>query len=197
MPNLRVLVDGVEVAAVCTEDLHVLGASLSGTKIDEAFATLDMHGSRYPAEGESTYLIWLNHPPVEPGQTVRVEVSAPGSNSHAGRTIDELFPDGNEEPEEAALSPEEMLENLGKRPKVRSRYQFSVRSSAGEECTAETSAEDHGFSFSFLWNYHRPERVHASLHTYSLEQLRARSGFTYHWRAQLTEGEWAEVTVEA
>jgi hypothetical protein len=197
VPLLRVLVDGIQVAAVSTDALDVLTVNVSGAKTDEEFCHLEVSGGRYPLEGQSTHLIWLNELVVRPGQCVRVEMAASGPTSHPGKTIEELFPDGVEEPEGPFLSAEAVLDNLALRPQVRTRYQFLVETSSGQKCTAEIAGEEHGFGASFLWNSSRPDRVSASLHTYSLQQLRLRSGFIYHWREHLNASGWAEVTVEA
>jgi hypothetical protein len=203
MPLLRVSVDGTQVAAVSTEGLDVLTVNLSGTKIDEEFASLAFSGGCYPAEGESTHLIWLNGLVVHPGQRVRVELAASGLSSHAGKTIAELFPeesevnDDGDEPEDFSLSRDTVVDDVAARPQVRTAYHFDLESSSGAKCAASISAQEHGFGICFLWNSLRAERVSASLHTYSLEQLRGHGEFTYHWREHLAAGDWAEMKIEA
>ena len=180
-----------------TDDLDVLTVNLSGVKIDEAFCHLEVSGGRYPPKAESTHVIWLNELIVRPRQRVRFEMEALGLTSHSGKTIEELFPEGVEERQGPFLSAEAVLDDLALRPQVRGAYRFSVKTSSGQGCTAETSVEEHGFGASFLWNSTRPDRVSASLHTFSLQQLRLRSGFNYHWRENLNTPSWAEATVEA
>lgn len=200
---LRVSVDGIQVAAVSTESLDVLSVNLSGTKIDEEFSGLGVSGGRYPSDGASTHLIWLSELVVQPGQRVRVEVAASGSTSHAGKTIDELFPEDNadgedsEEPKDSPLSRDAVVDGIAARLQVRPGYCLGVESSSGTRCAANLSTEEHGFGVTFLWNSGRPERVSASLHTYSLEQLRTLGDFTYHWREHLHAGDWAEVKIDA
>ena len=200
---LRVSVDGIQVAAVSTESLDVLSVNLSGTKIDEEFSCLGVSGGRYPSDGVSTHLVWLSELVVQPGQRVRVEVAASGSTSHAGKTIDELFPEDKEDgedsegPEDSPLSRDAVVDGIAARLQVRTGYCLGVESSSGARCAANLSTEEHGFGVTFLWNSVRPDRVSASLHTYSLEQLRAHGDFTYHWREHLRVGDWAEVKVDA
>jgi len=38
--------------------------------------------------------------------------------------------------------------------------------------------------------------VSASLHIYSLAQLRTHGEFTYHWREHLISGNWVKVKIE-
>ena len=202
MPLLCISVDAIQVAAVSTEGLDVLTVNLHGTKIDEEFSSLELSGGRYPAEGESTHLIWLNGLVVHPGQRVRVVLVASGSSSHGGKTIDELFPEGgendeeSEEPQDSSLSRDMILDGVAARPPVRTAYHFDVESSSGARRAASISAQEHGFGISFLWNSVHAERVSASLHTYSLEQLRTRSNFTYHWREYLCVDDWVEVKID-
>jgi hypothetical protein len=67
MPALSVIVDGQLMARVRTDGLNVLSVSLSGTKIDEALATVEFSGGIYPEDGQSTYLTWISQLALHPG----------------------------------------------------------------------------------------------------------------------------------
>jgi hypothetical protein len=202
VPLLSVSVDDVQLAAVSTHGLDVLTVNLGGSKVDEEFARLEFSGGRFPHDGSSAHMIWLSEVVVLPGQRVRVQVAASGSNSHPGKTIEELFPDEGGEKEESEtfdFSPEAraaVLDDLEKRPQIHPAYSFEVKNSSGQTFHGRLSADEHGFGASFLWNSTRPERVSASLHTYTLAQLREGAEFTYHFRDHLLADGWVEVTVE-
>lgn len=197
MPVLSVLVDGQLVARVRTDGLDVLTVNVSGTKIDEPFATVDVSGGSYPENGEPEHLVWLSEFTLQPGQLVRVEFTEEGQNLNPGKTLEELFPDSCEEKHGPMPSLEQLVEEVRKRERLREHYSFSVRSSSGANVNAEASPSDHGFGASFLWNWVRPERVSASLHTYTLEQLASKEGSNYHFQERLPTGTWAEVRVDA
>jgi hypothetical protein len=199
---LIVSVDDVQLAAVATDGLEVLTVNLSGSKVDEEFSHLEFSGGRYPRDETSTHLIWLSELVIRPGQRVRVQVAANGATSHAGKSIEELFPDERGEEEECDtfdFSEEaraEVIANLEKRPQIRNAYSFEVKNSSGQTLHGRLSADEHGFGANFIWNSTRPERVSASLHTYTLAQLRDGTEFTYHYREHLLAGTCAEVTLE-
>jgi len=173
MPSLRVSVNGSVVASVCTEGLDSLSARVSGTRIDEELATLDVAGGSYPKDAESTYLTWVDLP-LTAGQVVLVEFVESEPTSHRGKTIEELAVG------EPPVSPvdfkptAEMFEQLRQAPQVRDHFSFRLGSSIGQSFIGETGLNEHGFSFSVHWTSFHPERARLSLHSYTLEGLEKR-----------------------
>lgn len=197
MLALSVFVDGLPRARVCTDGLHVLTVNVSGNKVDDHFATVEFSGGSYPESGDSTHLTWLSELALHPGQCVRVQVTAGGSNSHSGKTLEELFPDLPEGKQEPMPSREQLIGEVRLRKHLRDHFTLSVQSSSGANVSAEVNPEEHGFGASFLWNWVRPEEVSASLHTYTLDQLLSKEGFDYHFRERLHLDAWAEIRLDA
>jgi hypothetical protein len=67
---IRVLLDGETLATVGTEGLDLVTVQVHGDTTQAEFAVLEMSGGIYPADGESTYLIWLNSLELRPGQAI-------------------------------------------------------------------------------------------------------------------------------
>jgi hypothetical protein len=197
MRAFSIAIDGSTVASVTTEELDVLSVSITGAKIDDDAAHVECSGGSYPDGAESTYLIWLSDVPLRPGQVVRVSVFDQGAKSHPGKTIDELCPNEPVLTDNEWLSKEDVIAKLRLRSHVRDRLSLVLRSSRGPEIRAALKPEEHGFGISILWNWVNPERVSASLHTYSLDQLLTREEFAYHFRDRLEPGDWLEVEIEA
>jgi hypothetical protein len=197
VPAISVFVDGELKARVSTDGLSVLAVNVSGTKVDETFATVEFSGGVYPEKGESTYLIWLSELELQPGQRVRVEVGASGLNSQEGKTLEQLFLDLPKEKEGPMPSREQLVEEVSSRKHYREHFTLYVESSSGAQASAELMPEEHGFGASFLWNWVRAERVSASLHSYSLHQLKSGEDFNYHFREHLHPGSWVELRVDA
>jgi hypothetical protein len=162
VPSIRVAVDGVPVACVATDGLHVLSLHVGGTMVTDEFASVELHGGSYPEKGESTHLTWVSDLELRPGQQVQVEFVTKGFTSHAGKTIEELFP-GESHPEESLQKNlTSLVEELRSKPRLRSHYSFEVQSSLGSNVTCELPGGAHGFGFSLVWNWVHPERVSAS-----------------------------------
>jgi hypothetical protein len=196
MPTISVLVDEELKARVSTDGLSVLAVNVNGTKVDKSFATVVFSGGVYPETGDSTHLIWLNDLELQPGQRVRIEVGASGSNSHEGRTLEQLFPGLPQEKEGPMPSREQLVEEVRTREHYREHFALSVASSSGTRASTMLTPEEHGFGASFLWNWVRAERVNASLHSYSLDQLKSGEVFNYHLREHLHSGSWVELRVD-
>jgi hypothetical protein len=197
MTALSVFVNERLMATVSTEGLDVLTVNIGATKIDECFATVEFSGGSYPQGGDSKHLIWLNDLELEPGQCVRVEVAATGSRTHPGKTIEELYPDSTEEKAGPMPSRDQLIAEVRARKHRWSHFSLGVKSSSGARVSTEVEPDDHGFGASFLWNSTRPERVSASLHTYTLDQLATGRGLQYKFEEHLHAGAWVEVRVDA
>lgn len=179
MPALQVSVDGKPVATVDTHGLNVLTVSVGGTKVDEPFASLGVRGGSYPDEGPSTHLIWVNEIPLKQGQVVSVSLLTSSSTSAEGKTIKELFPDEPPEATEAKRELNEIFDGLRAMPRLHDHFAFSFTTSQGGKYVGSAPLSAHGFSLSVIWNWLHPERVSASLHTYTLNDLQERRTLNY------------------
>lgn len=174
MPAVRVLVDGSPVATLSPMAFGVMSVSVSGTKTDEPFAHLHVSGSSHPENALSKYLVWVSDQPLTPGQVVSVEFLPEGTDSHAGKTIDELFPEADSSPQHPEPPFAEVIEELRAKPRLHERFAFELETSEGTKYTGESPQTAHGFGFNVLWNWMRPERISVALHTYTLEDLEER-----------------------
>lgn len=176
MPSVSVLLEGELVATVSTSGYDVVSVHVHGTRIDDEFATLEMSGGVYPENGESTHLIWINSRELRPGQLIEVRFQEKGETLHPGKTIEELFPEGQSVDEPEDFKPTQaMFAELRARPSRREGFSFQLLGSAGASFAGRTDSADHGFGFCVLWNSHRPERATYSLHAYTLDELETRA----------------------
>jgi hypothetical protein len=198
MPCLRITLDEVLLAAVPCEGFDVITARISGTRIEGDFANIGVTGGSYPDEGESTYLTWVNELALLPGQRVCVTLSEEGAASHAGKTIEELFPDEDTEASTDDFKPtQEIFEELRAKPKLREGYAFRYHSTLGTQCAGHTKPEEYGFGFTALWNSHRPERISVSVNSYTIESIESRTPGTDHVHEYLQVGQSATIEVDA
>ena len=196
MAAIAVFVDDRLAALARTEDLEVLAVNMGGTKVDEAVGSLDFSGGVYPADGESKHLIWLSDLVITPGQRIKVLFAEAGQPTHSGKAIDELFPNTDADESEDEPNREQMLKDIQTRKRLREQISLTICSSSGAEAHANLSHAEHGFGMTVLWNWKHPEKVSASLHTYTLEQLRSGQDLSYHFREMLQPGSWVEARIE-
>ena len=196
MPSLRVSVNGSVVASVCTEGLDSLSARVSGTRIDEELAALDVAGGSYPSDAESTYLTWVDLP-LAAGQVVLVEFVENEPTSHRGKTIEELAI-GEPDVSPVDFKPTaEMFELLRQAPRVRDRFSFRLGSSFDQSFVGETGCNEHGFSFSVHWTSFHPERARLSLHSYTLDGLEKREPMTDYVEERMHVGNTVHFQLDA
>jgi hypothetical protein len=190
MPALSVSVDGVALATVSTDGYDVVSVRAGGTQVDDDPATLQLDGGSYPKHGEASYLTWISDAPLQTGQVVTVSFLETASSSHAGKTIEELFPDEPLSKQNDLKPTSDVFAELRAMPTLRDKFAFRLVSSSGTNFAGETARDEHGFGFTVLWNSFHPERVRASLHSYTLNSLEARGPMNNHVEEKLQYGGW-------
>ena len=183
MPTLTAVLNGKQLAQVCAEWLDILSVRVHGTRVDDEFADLEMSGGQYPEQGNSTYLTWISSVSLKPRDLLEVTFSDAGNTSHAGKTIDELFPNEPASPEKVDFAPtSEMFEELRAKQHIRCGHGFTLTTSEGVNYTGRTNDSEHGFGFSVVWNSHRPERANLSLHSYTIDSMEHKQPMRDHVR---------------
>lgn len=187
MPSIRVTLNEQCLAEVDVTGLDVLAVRVSGDRVGEAFAELDMTGGAYPKGGDSTFLTWIASVPLNESDRVQVVFKESGATTHAGKTIGELFPDEPEDADEPNIldSLPQVIEELRAGPAVRDGHRFALELPRADRYEGTTKDMEHGFGFSVLWNSQSPQRVSVSLHTYTLDDLVSRGPMHDHVYARL------------
>lgn len=173
MPAFQIAIDGENLATVSTDGLRMFAVDLRGDRSDDGFVTLLLHGTTT----ESESLTWLHDLEIRPAQTVTLRFLETGETSTPGKTIDDLYPDNEEDVDETAdeapdeeLSPPTMLARLKARPLIRDGYGLKLQLAQGQSVESRTTAEENGFDLTVLWNQMRPARASVRLSCHTLEQ---------------------------
>ncbi len=174
MPAFSVAIDGSAIATVSMDEYNVINVRVEGTQLDEDIAHLELSGGCFPEQGESTHLTWINELPLRAGQVVTISFLEYAETSHAGKTIEELFPDEGPSKEATFKPYSEIISELRAKPKLHSTYSFRLELSTGTVFEGETKLDDFGFALSVLWDWLSPERAKVSLHSYTLDSLETR-----------------------
>ncbi|MCA8251592.1 hypothetical protein LGN12_31105 [Burkholderia multivorans] len=182
--------------SVSTDNLSMLAATVSGMLIHEAIASLNVAGGNYSQSGPSTYLTWIADTPLRAGQQIRVLFHQDGQSSHAGKTIDELYPDEPPVTQTDFTPTAEMFQKLRAMPKVREKFLIDLNASSGASFHGETTAGEDSFALSILWDSMHPERAKASLYSNSLNNLQARGPLNYLFKADLSFGGFVELRID-
>ncbi len=197
MPALRTLVDGTPLATVSCDGYNVLSVHVSGTRINEELATIQVSGGIYPEGGESTHLIWAADIELKPHQEVTIQFLEQADTSHPGKTIDELYPDEPPCEQEDFTPTPEMFAKLKNMHTYRDDFKFSLESSQGSLTRVETTQEDHGFAFSVVWDSFRPKHASMSLYSYTIQSMEDKIDSNYHVREKLNYGDEVKFALSA
>jgi hypothetical protein len=189
MAAITVELNSQRLVAVGTEGIDLIAVNIDGDRFGPDLAVLRVTGGTYPEGGESEYVIWQEDYPLSAGDRVSITFSDTGDTSKPAKTIDELYPDKEALPPSSYPSAKDMLAKLAQRPTLHEYLGFKVSRPDGTLVSGRTSAEEHGFGFSVLWNSRGTQRVRVGLHTYTLEGAANREGGIDHARFTLQRGE--------
>ena len=198
MAVLSIEVDGIPLGVVSCDGVDIVAVRLGGMRANEEFATLDVHTSRFPSSDEHVFLIQVDSLEVAPGKTVVVRFLEHGQPVLEGQTVDELYPDSDDEApafdlEEARA--EAVRDGRDFTPR-RAGYRFSLEVGGAEAQSGESKPEDIGFSFGAYWEWSHPGRVRIDLWTWNVEDLDAQRPGRTLAREFLASGESASICVD-
>ncbi|MDR8027956.1 hypothetical protein KPA93_32545 [Burkholderia cenocepacia] len=118
-----------------------------------------------------------------------------GQSSHAGKTIDELYPDEPPAAQTDFAPTAEMFHELRAMPKVREKSVIDLSASSGASFHGETTAPEDSFALSILWDSTHPERARVSLHSNSLDNLEANGPLNYLFEGNMSYGDFVELRI--
>lgn len=191
MPAFRISVDDDVMATVNTDGYDLVAVSIGGNRNCEQRAILDVAAGRYPAGAPSSYLIFVPELQLAAGQHVTIAMLEDGVTGPAGRTIDELFPDGAGEAAAAGFDvTDDMVAEAAQGPHFHDSYAFEFTGGDGGKQALRTPPGDDVFTFNLLWDsMTRPSRARVSLSSNNFDHVRAREGGHQHVQAELAIGQ--------
>lgn len=194
MPAFQILVDDALIATVSTEGQDLLSVSVSGSRIDEAFACLDCLGGTHSGEGEASPRYWSGRMAIRPGQRIEMRFLGAGETDLRAAMVLEPLPAA---PADAAFDAAAAFDELRAMPLKRDGFRLEFQSSSGAAFAGRTRAEDHAFSCRLAWSSHRPDRARVSLHTFTLDELEHREPLRDKVREQLQPGASLTLRIDA
>lgn len=191
MAGLRVLVNEHEVASVSNDGLNLISLRVSGDVVGDELAVVELTGGNYSGEG-TTHLTWISGRELSEDDVVEVLFLEDIQSSHTGKTIEELFPD-YEENELPSQSIDEIFSDLSIKPKQREGHKFHLTLPDGEVRLLATDQKDFSFGFSVMWKWIKPNEASVWLTSNSLEGVRDRADGTTHAKLRLHYGESVQI----
>jgi hypothetical protein len=197
MPALRVEVDGCHAATIRCNDFHVVSARVSGSLVEEPFATVEMTASTHPNEGKSTYLIWLNEVEVRAGQAVTIHFLEDANTTGLSRTIVELYPNEPDVSSQPDKPLAECFRELRAKPNLRAGYTFAASTPGHSNYQGSTAPGEYSFSFHALWNWMRPARASVSLSSWTIDNVELNTPSREHIREYISPNQSATFCADA
>lgn len=196
MPGLAVLHNGQHLVTISTEGLNVVDVQVSGDRIGPEFASIRAMGGHYGEQKDNKHLIWVDEHQIAQGDEVDVTFLEEATTSHPGKTIEELYPDDDNQmgPQQSI---EEIFQELARKPNVREGFTFRMALPSGEVINGCTEPNDHSFHFHVLWDWTRADTAGVSLTSNSLESIEKRQQGAIHSRFRLRFGQSVKLRVSA
>jgi hypothetical protein len=188
MAGLIVAINGKPLASVSDAGLNILTVQVHGDVLGEELSVLDVHGGLYGHGDADKHLIWVNGHEVSADDEVEIAFRDQVSTSDAGKTIEELYPESNNQ-EGAEQSIEDLASDLSQRPKLRDRFTFELLPPGADMIRASTETDDFSYHLSAMWNWKKPDQAKVSLTSNSIEKIARREDGSRHAAFVLRFGE--------
>src|SRR5579875_2279984 len=95
-PGLIVRINGRVIASVSSENLNIISVRIHGDVLSPEIAILDVTGGYYGGPDGTRHLLWVNEHEISEQDEIEVQFQDIAANSHAGRTIEELYPEASD-----------------------------------------------------------------------------------------------------
>jgi len=195
-PGLAISLNGSELVTISSAGFNILSVRVSGDRISQEFANLDVSGGMYGEEEDQNHLIWEPDRVISAGDEITVTLLENATTSRPGKTIEELYPE-DKEPHGPWQPIEQVFQDLAQRPIVRERFTFTVELPSSQSIRAETLPNDHSFGFSVTWVWLHPERARVSLSSNTLEGIAKREEGSTHAEFRLQYGQRVQFRVDS
>ena len=195
-PGLAISLNGSELVTISSAGFNILSVRVSGDRISQEFANLDVSGGMYGEEEDQNHLIWEPDRVISAGDEITVTLLENATTSRPGKTIEELYPE-DKEPHGPWQPIEQVFQDLAQRPIVRERFTFTIELPSSQSIRAETLPNDHSFGFSVTWVWLHPERARVSLSSNTLEGIAKREEGSTHAEFRLQYGQRVQFRVDS
>ena len=166
--GFRVSLNGDHLLSVATDALDMLDVHVNASKTDEPMALYDIHGFVDEGGEADPNPWWALREELRLGDELTVEFLQDVATS---RPPDPPYPEDDSETPFEMPSPEQVVEDLKKRPIVHNQLRFRFTGVDGVPLDGGTTGAEIGYAFSFRWMSMRPEQVRVSLHCYDADYL--------------------------
>jgi hypothetical protein len=194
-PGLIVRVNGKAAAAISSEGLNIISVRIQGDVLSPEIATLNATGGYYGAPEETQHLLWIVDHVLSVEDDIQVEFQESVANSHAGKTIGEVYPELSRlecgEPEDIG----ELAKHLKTQPPKRSGFRLQVSTTGMERQLIEVRAPQYSFFVSFMWQWTNANSAKFNVSSSTIQDIAEQKAGTNHLRKRLQYGQSVSVRV--
>ena len=188
-PGLVVRINNVVAAAVSSENLNVLSVRIHGDVISPETAILDVTGGYYGGPEGAKHLIWVHDRELSASDEVEVQFQDIAASSHAGKTIEEIYPEADAPADDQPLDVAELAGYLRDQPRLRSGFDLHVRVSEAGQQVFSTGGQDHSFFVSVMWDWKSIDSAKLSVSSTTIQNIAEQKPGAQYLRGRLGSGQ--------
>lgn len=194
-PGLVVRVNNEVVAAVSSENLNILSVRIHGDVLSSEIAALDVTGGYYGDPEETKHLIWVNDHELSELDEVEIKFQDITASSHAGKTIEEIYPEEDAPAEEHPLDIAELAGFLRDQPRLRNGFDLHVRISDADPQVFSMKDPGHSFFVSIMWDWKSVDSAKLSISSTTFQNIAERKSGADYLRRRLGGGQSVHVRI--
>jgi hypothetical protein len=194
-PGLVVRVNNEVVAAVSSENFNLLSARIHGDVLSPEIALLDVTGGYYGNSEETKHLIWVNDHELSEMDEVEIQFQNIIASSHAGKTIEDLYPEEYAPANNSPLDIAELAGVLREQPHLRNGFDLHVQVSDAEPQMFSMRDPDHSFFASIMWDWKSADSARMSISSNTIQNIAEQKPGADYVRRRLRSGQSIRIRI--
>ena len=188
-PGLVVRINHEVVAAVSSAERNILTIRIHGDVLSPEVASLNVAGGYYGDPGETRHLIWVDDRALLASEEIEIQFQDLAEDSHAGKTIDDLYPEASAPMDGDPPDMAELAEQLQDLPRSWDGFDLHVRVAEAEPQVFRVDEPNHSFGVYVMWDWKSQDVARLTISSTSLEEMAERKAGTRHLRERMGPGQ--------
>jgi hypothetical protein len=188
-PGLIVRINKNIVASISSENLNIISVRVSSDILATEVADLNASGGYYGTSEETRHLLWVTEHAISEQDEIEIQFQDLASNSHPGRTIEEIYPESPEKTDDSPQDLGELAVSLQNEPRVRDGFDLHVHAEEDDPQTLKIRDPDYSFIVSVMWNWKTTDSAKFSVSSTTIENIAAQRSGTSHLQGRIAKGQ--------
>lgn len=196
-PGLVIRVNKAVVAAVSSENLNILSVRICGDVLSPEVGVLEVTGGYYGGPEETTHFLWVDSHEISGLDEIEIQLQDIPASSHAGKTIEELWPEEDTPADDQPFDIEELARDLQGQPRLRNGFDLHMQVSGAAPQIFSMREPDYAFFISIMWHWRSTDSASLGVYSNTIEDIGSQNPGTTYLQQRYGLGQSVQVRISS